>query len=396
MQRILHPVGQGGFYTEQFLIKGKKDETPRILNVVYDCGSISTKILGREIKRTLLKDDIIDILFISHFDNDHINGLRQLAGMKVRYLVLPLLEKSQKITTFLADEFYASKKSEFEETFQISIGQIIYFRQMLARDDEQSSNGQENTIYLDVDNPTPEIRVVDSGTGLSLAKNIQWVYIPFNVCDNSIFENFINKLSDSCNELYKKLNNYITADNSKELKDILQEKEIKELKKIYKEVSANDRNQTSLVVYSGPNYVDEPQDYDFPNHWFIQANSNKERPLGILSVAALYTGDLNLKTKIVSPKGREESALNFIEQKINKYKSYIGLIQLPHHGSKYNFDPSIISTFPLTANFFYSYGLRNIYGHPYSGISLWMNAYHKNLYKITEDPESELKQIIHL
>lgn len=391
-------MGQGGFYTEQFLVKGKKNQPTRILNVIYDCGSTSTKILGREIKRALLKEDIIDILFISHFDNDHINGLKQLAGMKVRYLVLPLLEKSQKITTFLADEFDASKKSEFEEAFQISIGQIIYYRQMVSQDNDQSSNGQESTIYLDEDDPTRDIREVDSGTGLSLAKDIQWVYIPFNVCDNSMFEDFIDVLSKNSSKLYEKIINYIADDDSNELKDLLSAEDIKKLKEIYKEVSSNDRNQTSLVVYSGPKYVDETPDCNFQNYRFIQTTSNNDRFYKRLrySVGALYTGDLDLKLKIVSPKGIEESALSFIKQKIDKYKSYIGLIQLPHHGSKYNFDPSIIGKFPSASNFFYSYGLRNIYGHPYSGIRLWLNAYHRNLYEITEDPESELKQIIHL
>ena len=75
-KRILHPVGQGAFFTEQFL-----DESGKVVyNVVYDCGSFTSQpnLLEYEIRNTFERNAHIDLLFISHFDEDHVNGLMTL------------------------------------------------------------------------------------------------------------------------------------------------------------------------------------------------------------------------------------------------------------------------------------------------------------------------------
>lgn len=40
LERVIHPVGQGAFYSERFYEEG--NEKP-IANIVYDCGTISEK-----------------------------------------------------------------------------------------------------------------------------------------------------------------------------------------------------------------------------------------------------------------------------------------------------------------------------------------------------------------
>lgn len=68
-ERFIFPVGQGGFSGE------------RIDNytVVFDCGSISTtSMVESSIDHVSREIDHVDLLFISHFDNDHVNGIRYL------------------------------------------------------------------------------------------------------------------------------------------------------------------------------------------------------------------------------------------------------------------------------------------------------------------------------
>ena len=70
LYRIIFPVGQGGFAFE-------------ILNnttVVYDCGSYTSQTLVEFYVDQLVYNQIdhIDYLFISHFDDDHVNGLTYL------------------------------------------------------------------------------------------------------------------------------------------------------------------------------------------------------------------------------------------------------------------------------------------------------------------------------
>lgn len=75
---ITYPVGQGLFYAGK-LIKDDKEE----FNFIYDCGSNSkkeslTKCISEYKTFNGTKD--IDMLVVSHFDSDHINGLKELTN----------------------------------------------------------------------------------------------------------------------------------------------------------------------------------------------------------------------------------------------------------------------------------------------------------------------------
>ena len=93
-KRVLHPVGQGAFFTEQFF----DDQGTAVFNVVYDCGEKSTKKhLHLEIDNTLNlngKPLVLDVMFVSHLDEDHINGIEHLVNSgcltKRSVVILPL------------------------------------------------------------------------------------------------------------------------------------------------------------------------------------------------------------------------------------------------------------------------------------------------------------------
>ena len=72
--RTIHPVGHGGFFTEELC------EATECYNVVYDCGTRNgTILLKREINKAFNRKQSVDLLFISHFDRDHVSGLKELA-----------------------------------------------------------------------------------------------------------------------------------------------------------------------------------------------------------------------------------------------------------------------------------------------------------------------------
>src|SRR5574344_1754172 len=74
--RTIHAVGHGGFFTEKFCDTEREE---MIFNVVYDCGIRGkVNILKSHITQAFQKNEKIDVLFISHFDSDHVNGLRYL------------------------------------------------------------------------------------------------------------------------------------------------------------------------------------------------------------------------------------------------------------------------------------------------------------------------------
>lgn len=74
-ERKLHPVGQGAFFTEHIF----NNITQYSSTIVYDCGSTSSKEqLHITINKFKQEYDSFNLLFISHFDDDHVNGLKWL------------------------------------------------------------------------------------------------------------------------------------------------------------------------------------------------------------------------------------------------------------------------------------------------------------------------------
>ena len=100
--RTFYPVGQGAFYTEKTNIGGEE------FTIVYDCGSTSLnrKELDKIIKSAFPKGAEIDLLFISDFQAEHINGLETLKRhCKIGIVVLPRLSEEEKIRIKISHYF---------------------------------------------------------------------------------------------------------------------------------------------------------------------------------------------------------------------------------------------------------------------------------------------------
>lgn len=100
--RTFYPVGQGAFYTEKTNIGGEE------FTIVYDCGSTSLnrKELDKIIKSAFPKGTEIDLLFISDFQAEHINGLETLKRhCKIGTVVLPRLSEEEKVRIKISHHF---------------------------------------------------------------------------------------------------------------------------------------------------------------------------------------------------------------------------------------------------------------------------------------------------
>ena len=99
-----HPIGQGFFYTGNIAIKNNRHGA---FNFVYDCGTNSKRIfLDNETTnyKNILEHTTIDLLVISHFDSDHVNGVVDLLkGIRCKRLVIPYYSPSERLVLYAVD-----------------------------------------------------------------------------------------------------------------------------------------------------------------------------------------------------------------------------------------------------------------------------------------------------
>lgn len=397
LQRILHPVGQGSFFSEHFISAEKPIKDRDLFNVVYDCGSNTQSCSGRNritslqfaIKKTFTPNSQIDLLFISHFDKDHINGLPiTLQGhtLKVKHLFLPLLNNSQRILIGLSSGITKFDNDSLKKRFNAE--KITYVSP------HYPSN---NNAPLQYDS---SLTIIPSGTPIQdCAKDYFWEYIPYNIYDNSLFQSFLNHVSARDASLASILKNIDKEGAINELENniVFNRTNWEAMKSHYRDYKGIKRNDSSLIVYSGP--VDLPEK-EAELSWRIMTISSETNDSvycknyyrsGVRKkrVGALYTGDINLN---ITKNGftMEEIISHELEPKGDK----VGLLQIPHHGSKHNFNPAIIQSFPEAFCCFYAFGTDNHYGHPFAGIRMMLLCDRRSVFEVTEQPRSEVIQII--
>lgn len=358
--RHIHNIGQGAFYTEKFYVNNKVVST-----IVYDCGCqiALPKRAIKLIKNSFNENEIIDILFISHFDADHVNGILTLKERvsKIAHVVLPELTEEEKIILMAKsrayresykiqlliedpNSFFNGKETDNQET------KIIYVKKI----NEEETDSHINQIRTD----QQEVSQLDNGSKVASGTRLipsrkEWIYIPVNLpIENEKIKNLKKELED----------HGLTVEL---LKEALTDTILHKFKNCYKKVFG-DLNPYSLIVYSGP-----VKDLNSTN-----GKSNIDYMPG-----CLYTGDANLNRK------------NFMETMQKKigdaYLNNIGLIQVPHHGSLHSYNAKVLYKIREKCNYFFlSHGERNTFGHPAPLIIEDMILRNKILMCVNECPNS--------
>ncbi|VEI77118.1 DNA internalization-related competence protein ComEC/Rec2 [Mannheimia haemolytica] len=345
--RSFHAVGQGAFYSERFI-----NDSNIAFNVVYDCGAMpKSKVIDRVIKESFKESDDIDILFISHFDSDHVNGIEILKkNRNIKRVVMPLLAEKEK---FFLINLYKSlggtynhslvKLIENPEVFFGEDTKVIQVKSININDrDLADNNDSEIKHIMDISSINGSI---SSGTPISfkLSDTFFWVYYPYNY-------KYSNRRCQFIQEITKK---GITEENLADPEFVSNSKNQIIIRTAYKSKAVDGSiNENSMLVCSCPmkisivKYMDNYQGY-FPlylSSYFLWDEVNP---------GCIYTGDSDLKV-IAS------DLLN----KINNIKSNIGTIQVAHHGSHNNFYVNFFNQFGEFLICPISFGTKNTYGHP--------------------------------
>ena len=356
MTRTFHPVGQGAFYSEQFR-SGNGDG----FRIVYDCGT-KTKIDCEAIIQDAFKDNkSIDILFISHFDEDHVSMISELLNQHViiKCVVLPLLPVEE--TAVLWAHYRQTRNATGEHLLADPVR--FFHKDTVVLHVESTGNGpielspnhadvsinfqhDSDVIVLKPNGEQVGIKSVDkkdipSGTRI-IVPRYSWCYIPHNYEYPQRHQALVNELSKRTNINQASLGNasYIASKST-------------ELNKVYKSLKTakcGDINENSMLIYSGPQKCSTGVTHRWGeliwnglefNCWF------NDRP------ACIYSGDSDFK-KVK------------IHRVYGSLWNNVGMVQVPHHGSGGSFSAEFIDK--SNRSYLCPISTGRQYGHPSSSV----------------------------
>lgn len=370
-------------------------------NVVFDCGvkpvTIQSKLV---VRRAFSRNDNIDILFISHLDDDHISlvkTLKETVGC-IRRVVLPLINEQD---------------AELLHSLAMATGNIdsAHFWRSLVAAFNGDITGEEEPRFIFISPEEGEIGQSRGRTEMGISGHPidslktdstkpEWVYIPFcrhserkselevillGLLEDDVFMDEVCKtLLVNCNSI-DDLKRLLLSGAFADLVDNLFIK--RKLQKAYTGI-AGTINENSLLVYSGPfskcqDYYLHVPPYSFYRFFPCRHCDIKSR-LVYCRVACLFTGDSDLD-------------MGFYKYVLVDKWENVGTIQLPHHGSLKSFCYSNNrEEFDKRYLFPVSFGRDNSYGHP-SGRALSYLIDHRCLpILVNENPRSSFEQFIYL
>lgn len=311
MYQIEHfqfPVGQGGLHLG--VIGG--------VAYIYDCGSLKVQnsvVFLDKIIKTLEFYKIQQLfIFISHLHEDHVNMLQDLITQiprNVRYtLYLPYITSTEKLYLLASSSTQDSWYTQFVinplSTLELNKdGDVFYVSNLKV---SEHTHEIDKTPIQTQDEVKSDLR--------TKCKYFDFIFDPF------VYPHFTVSQKQRFQEL---IGVNVLSISEPELENLVRN-DLEKIRKAYKALHSN-INYTCLCLYVGP------ENYSISSYLCVAKYRH------FINAGWLHTGDYVLKC---GPGGKYGKA--FVK-KYSKYFNFVGVIQIPHHGSKNNISHIFIDKF---------------------------------------------------
>ncbi|MGM0563225.1 MAG: MBL fold metallo-hydrolase [Pseudomonadota bacterium] len=366
-----HPVGQGLFSS------GTIHSNGTAFNYVYDCGTSSgQRLIDKAIQGLKDSFDKLDMVVVSHFDKDHISGLKNLLPkFPVKIVLLPEMSLAQRLVVAFSEgvEFHSPHMdffldpvayltslpgSKVEHIILVSSSNNETLKEPIH--DQSFSNDPQDIPDVQANFKGPHeqvngsfVHVLSEGSSLIL-EEAKFEFLPYNdeFLSPKIPDEFVKQVEKEKKILRKVDSVEKEIDNS-----------LKRLRNIYDKkfgASSKRRNAISLFLYAGPTVVLD----GFQHTGSKSSNVNKFHSLSICEknkTGVLYTGDGYLNT---------EMRINSLQEFLGSVRvDNIACFQVMHHGAESSWKKGVASAFSPNFSIFSSDPEHSRLKHPHQAVA---------------------------
>lgn len=381
VHRVQRPVGQGGFHTCSVNVDRRR------FNYVYDCGSVQKRALQRETDAYSEEIGVgrpIDLLSLSHLDDDHVNGIeRLLASHDAHAVLLPYLHPWDRLLLVaeacarghLTESYFALLADPTRWFTDRGTTRVIYAigpggdgplpvqipenippERRKYRDPTALVGGRPATQQEAELNPGLSVHATVVGAGEALlvvaGHQVAWQLVPYVHPEPSRLAAFAKEVAAVLG--VPVLRKQGSPRYFEELKAALRDKVRRAaLADAYDELRG-DRNLASMSLFSGPWWRGRGDRIARNRDGWVE---HDER------VGWIGTGDAVLK--------RENRARAFARC-LGPVFGVVGSLVVPHHGSRHNFAGDLFRDELHGIRWVVPYG-RNAYDHPWPALVAALN-----------------------
>lgn len=350
--RNIHPIGQGAFYTETLHRPNSNDDK----HIVYDCGVLPySRRLEEEIGNFLPKDSTIDILFLSHFHADHVNGVQKLAKKyRIRHVVLPQIDDYEWF--YILENYLTTDDVNVAliSNIRAAVGDANLVQVAPIGENGEGTVSNENTAIDGLAN-----RVIN-GLSPIVVDNKDFVLWHFIVVNPLLKGNIETLKAEIQNVNYNGRKLSIEDMHNPNILPVVR----KDLQAVYSKVFKGG-NEYSMCMLS--ELADRYQYESFSTFNRIKCHNDFCCRYGYCLEdcnnyridGGLYCGDADFL---------HCDTLHCLKKRLDGRERNVGLLQLPHHGSKENFNVDLLNWLRSLRVSFACFGNPNRYNHPSSDV----------------------------